>query len=138
MYNENNNNKISTRNSKKRNLILNIINNSSTPISAKQIYAKVIKSNNNIDLSTIYRTLAYLTKNNIITKQISNTKVTLYEPINHIHKHKIICDICKKSEIIAKCPLKDIQNNLSDKTGFKITSHTFEIHGICKKCQMRK
>lgn len=124
------------RNTKKRNEIINIIQGSSTPISAQEIYNKMSK-NTTINLSTIYRTLELLTKENVLLQEIRNDKISYYQINNNVHKHRIICTKCNSNTIIDECPLKELEEHIKKDTGYKLTNHTFEVMGICPKCQSK-
>lgn len=105
-------------------------------LSAQDIYNELIKADVAVNLSTVYRTLDKLVEANIINKvDIENETQSLYEFNKDEHHHFLICTECNKIEPIYGCPLHDYENELTDKTGFLISSHKIEFYGICKECQ---
>lgn len=118
---------------KKRMLILSVLNNSEIPLTSEDILEKTSKEIN-INLSTIYRALNALTEKGILLKQLSSDGKTYYQINNREHKHQLVCSLCNKVVLINCCPLKKFQNDLCKETGFTITSHNLEFTGICAEC----
>lgn len=124
------------KNTKKRNEILKIIKDNKVPITAQEIYNSIYL-NTSINLSTIYRTLDLLTNENIVIKEIRDDKKAYYQINNNIHKHRIICTKCNSDIMISNCPLKELENAIEKETGYKLTSHTFELRGLCPNCKSK-
>lgn len=118
---------------KKRMIILSVLNNSDSPLTSEDILEQASKEVN-INLSTVYRALNALTEKNILLKQLSNDGKTYYQINNREHKHQLICSLCNKVVLVNCCPLKKFENDLCDETGFTITSHNLEFTGICPEC----
>ena len=118
---------------KKRMLILSVLNNSPIPLTSEDILEQTSKEVN-INLSTIYRALNALSEKGILLKQLSGDGKTYYQINNRQHKHQLVCSLCSKVVLIDCCPLKKFENDLCDETGFTITSHNLEFTGICSEC----
>ncbi|WP_455538376.1 Fur family transcriptional regulator [Terrisporobacter sp.] len=118
---------------KKRMLILSLLNNSEVPLTPEDILEKTSKEVN-INLSTIYRALSALTEKGILLKQLSNDGRTYYQINNREHKHQLVCSLCNKVVLVSCYPLKKFENDLCKETGFTITSHNLEFSGICPEC----
>ena len=103
------------RNSKQRDLILNIINNAYTHPTAEEVYYKAREEISNISLGTVYRNLDTLTKNGDIRR------------INHAH---FVCNNCS---VILDIPREFLQN-LNEISGNKVHSYDIIFKGICKNC----
>lgn len=125
---------VKSRNSKKRTLLLDTIKNQDQPISAETLF-KIVKNNSDINLSTIYRSLNTLTKNNILKKHIGQDGINYYEFNDNTHKHHLICDKCHKVIKLNHCPIKEFEESISKQNDFDITEHIIEFHGICSKCK---
>lgn len=118
---------------KKRKMIFDVINKSKMPISAEDIYK--LLSNEDINLSTIYRTLNLFEEKKIVDKIIRTDKKSYYTLKTKKHEHYIICKKCNNILELKSCPLEILyENNILEK-GFEITNHTIEIEGICAKCK---
>ncbi len=118
---------------KNKECILNIIKNTNG-ISANDIYLKL---NKKIDLSTVYRNLEILCKNNIIEKEVRLDKVSYYQ-VSALHKHVLICKECKKEIILDECPINELSKSLKANNGFIITNHNISIEGICEDCNKKR
>ncbi|WP_297131158.1 Fur family transcriptional regulator [Terrisporobacter sp.] len=121
------------KSTKKRLVILSVLNNSISPLTSEEILEEASKEVN-MNLSTIYRALAALTEKGILLKQLSNDGKTYYQINNRQHKHQLVCSLCNKVVLVDCCPLKKFENELCEDTGFTITSHNLEFSGICPEC----
>ena len=121
------------KSTKKRILILSVLNNSNSPLTSEEILEQTSKEVN-MNLSTIYRALSALTEKGILLKQLSNDGKTYYQINNRQHKHQLVCTLCNKVVLVDCCPLKKFENELCKDTGFTITSHNLEFSGICSDC----
>lgn len=117
------------RNTKQKELILSIINNSTEHLSADEVYDKAQKEISNISLGTIYRVLNSLVDQGkaIIIK--SNDGVNHYD--NTIRKHShFICDECYK--IIDVFDSINISHHILPDC--KLLNCEIIFHGICQNC----
>ncbi len=127
------------RNTKQRQLILDILTNSSRPMSINDIYQKIIHEIPTIAKSTIYRNIDSLLNQNLIDKYYLNDNELFYQikdNTNH-HKHYVICDSCKKMFDLPLCPIHEIEDVMK-KEGFSISYHYIQISGTCKDCLKKK
>lgn len=115
------------RNTKQRNVIFDIVNNSYEHLNAYQIYdiARCIVPN--ISLGTVYRNLSYLVNENKI-RQIDVCGTLRFDRnIKHVH---FICSKCETIYDIFDSIFHDkeyIDGNL-------VMDYDIKIKGICKKC----
>ncbi|MDU5111333.1 MAG: Fur family transcriptional regulator [Clostridium sp.] len=116
--------------------ILNIIEASEKGLSAENIYDECKKKNNNLNLSTVYRTLDLLEEKDVI-KKISIDGPSLYILKRENHKHILECDVCHKCVEIP-CPMEEIEEAIKAKVGFSLTQHKLELNGICDQCKKEK
>ena len=115
------------RNTRQRELILEIINNSYNHLSAYDIYLECKKEIPNISLGTVYRNLNTLIKSNSIQKIKSKDNVDRYDKmINHSH---FICTFCNK--IIDINDKFDYNEYIGDN---KVLNCKITYEGICKNC----
>lgn len=118
---------------KNRLAILKILDASSGPMTAEEVYSMVAKEVQ-MSLSTAYRTLGTLSDKGILLKNLSQDGKTYYQFNNHQHKHQLVCTMCNETISIEDCPLTCMEEALIRKTGFVITGHSLEFLGICPKC----
>ena len=124
------------KNTKRRNMIIDLLNSANTPLSADDIYIKLKNKNISVWVSTIYRTLNMLEEKGIVAKDniLGNGKA-FYELNKKEHKHRLVCMNCKKIVPFEECPFKAFGDILSKKTGFEVTGHRFEVYGLCAVCK---
>lgn len=123
------------KNTKQRILIIDILQKAKKPLSANDILIRAIKKQPNIALTTIYRNLEMLYESDLITRYRIDEKEYCYELKKEEHTHYLICKNCKKKVDLPECPLKELEQSISNTTGFKITSHNLELEGYCDKCK---
>jgi Fur family ferric uptake transcriptional regulator len=118
---------------KKRILILSVLEVAPTALTVEEIEeltSKEIK----MSISTIYRALNALAERNVVTKTLHQDGKAYFEINSHNHKHTLICTLCNEKVAIETCPLETLEDNLVKKTGYAITGHSLEFFGICPDC----
>ncbi|MBO5179214.1 MAG: transcriptional repressor [Clostridia bacterium] len=123
------------KNTKQRTIIIQILQKAKKPLSANDIFNRATKIQPNIALTTIYRNLEMLYENDLIIRYRIEDKEYCYELKRKNHTHYLICKNCRKKVDLPECPLKELEKNISNSTGFKITSHNLELEGYCDKCK---
>ncbi|ROR21940.1 Fur family ferric uptake transcriptional regulator [Mobilisporobacter senegalensis] len=124
---------VELKNTKKRQIILSILEKAHKPLTAEEIYAQTI-GQTRMSFSTVYRSLGALTEKQILMKELMQDGKTYYQFNNNNHKHLLVCSICGEIIPIDDCPLHKLENDLVSKTGYIITGHSLEFNGICPKC----
>lgn len=120
------------RNTKQKNLVLEVINNSYNHLSANEVYNACRNIISNISLGTVYRNLNYLVESNLIKRIKMNDNIDRYDRLdNHIH---FICNKCNKIFDIYDYSLK-INENLKGK---KVLGSKIVLEGICEECQKKE
>jgi Fe2+ or Zn2+ uptake regulation protein len=117
-----------------RKVILEILNEAETALSAEYIFDKCVERDNSINLSTVYRTLEIFQDTGIVEKFDLGDRRYSYSVKREQHKHTIECSLCHKS-IELDCPVKMLEEIIKTKTGFTMMEHELHIKGVCKKCK---
>ena len=116
------------RNTKQKELILTIINNSYSHPTAYDVYLECKKEIPNISLGTVYRNLNTLLESHSIQKIKSTDNIDRYDKmINHCH---FICTICNK--------IIDINENVNYNEYIgenKVLNCKLILEGLCKDCK---
>ena len=118
---------------KRRKAVLAVLEAAGTPLSAEEIYGKVV-TQVHMSVSTTYRILGVLTEKGLLLKSLSQDGKTYYQLRGTKHKHQLICTLCGESIPIDGCPLHQLEEELSKQTGYVITGHNLEFSGICPQC----
>ena len=122
---------------KQRIAVIEELLSSTVPLTADDIYMRIHDTGSaNLSLSTVYRILDTLVKNEIVAKSaLMDGGKAMYEMVSGVHHHNLICIKCHKMMSFGDCPLGDFEKNLEDTTGFHISGHKMEIYGICPECR---
>ena len=113
--------------------ILSVFSSDCKPINAEYVFGQLKKKD--INLVTIYRTLASLEKGNILKRVDIHKDSAHYELAEH-HHHHIVCTDCGIVEGFDECDIKSLSKNVLGKSAkFKvINQHSLEFFGVCKSC----
>lgn len=118
---------------KPRITIYDILRKENKGLSAEEIFNLCKKEDLYINLSTVYRTLDLFESKNIVRKYDLGDNKYSYSFNEDDHHHILECEYCHK-KIDLDCPMRQIEDIISNDTGFKLTEHKLELKGICKEC----
>jgi Fur family ferric uptake transcriptional regulator len=127
------------KNTKNRNFLFAVLENTEVPLTAEDIYLKLREKGVSINLSTVYRILDVFVSKELITRSsLSDNKKNIYELYKQENKHRLVCISCKKVQTLNKCPLEKFEKELEKEISFDITSHKLELYGYCQECKNKK
>ncbi|MCG8539956.1 MAG: transcriptional repressor [Clostridia bacterium] len=115
--------------------ILNIIETSQNPISAKVIQGKLSLKP---DTSTIYRALKFLQEKELIVSLNTSKNIQYFYSANKPYSHFILCNECSKIEPFYDCVAFHVQEKIEREYEYKILDHFFYFIGVCKDCQNKQ
>lgn len=121
------------RTSIQRDIILKIINNNYSHLTATEVYELAKKEISNISLGTVYRNINQLCDNNLIKRIKLNESPDRFDNMNKVHAH-FICNKCGKLEDIFDNVLEE-KNLINDNL---ITDYDLVFKGICSICQKKE
>lgn len=119
------------RNTKQRELILKIINNSCEHLNAEAVYDLSRKHIKNISLGTVYRNLNQLVDLGLVRRIKMDNGIDRFDNTIQNHSH-FICTEC--NNIIDIFDSIMFEENLKN---MKVISYDIKLTGICEVC-MRK
>ncbi|WP_242961546.1 Fur family transcriptional regulator [Peptostreptococcus faecalis] len=128
---------LNLKSTKKRLLLMNCFRHSDSPLSAEDVY-HILNKEIDINMSTVYRILNYLTDYKFLMKQTLSDGNSVFQLNDYTHQHLLTCKICGEMSYIDSCPIDLHLDDISEKTGYEITSHNLEFIGICSKCKDKK
>jgi Fur family ferric uptake transcriptional regulator len=121
-----------------RMMILSIIDDSMSHISAEEIHRKVCERYPFVNMSTIYRTLNLLKKLRLISETDMGEGYGRYELLERHRHHHLICRQCGESFAFEHELLKPLQSRLLENYGFAADVDHFAIFGLCQGCRLAK
>ncbi len=121
---------------KNRQLILQLLQNNQAPVNAKIIHQKLSQNDNTqqINLSTVYRSLDYLEINDFIKSFAIAEAKYYYAATQGKHGHFLICKQCQEIIPFTQCNITEIQSEIEKKFRYSIQSHLIIFEGHCLEC----
>jgi len=119
------------RMTKQRIAILKCLSESGRPLHIEEILSYASVEIPLINLSTIYRTIKTLAREEKIALIELPGEKSCYEICQKEHHHYFLCDRCNKIYFINQCP-----KGLSEivPKGFQILGHSITLNGFCMEC----
>ena len=122
------------RNTKQRECILDIINNSYDHLNAYQVYDKAREIIPNISLGTVYRNLSVLTDLGVIRRLSTGIGADHYDGNMIPHNH-FICQKCGRVyDMEDDLDVTEIQKRASRHFKGQITGCSINFYGTCESC----
>ena len=124
-----------TYNTKQKEIILDIIEKQHNSFTVKDIYNKLDKK---IGLTTIYRLVDKLLKEDKLKKYIDNDNNTYYqylESCNSINHFYLKCEKCGSIKHIDCDCIEELSNHILSNHNFIPSKDHIVIDGICNKCK---
>ncbi|HJT24369.1 MAG TPA: transcriptional repressor [bacterium] len=105
-------------------------------ISAEELFQKARAKQPHVGFATVYRTLKHMTQCGLARELDFGDGRIKYEPdFNRQHHDHMICTKCGTYIEFLNPRIEELQEQVSRKHGFKITSHRMQLYGLCQKCQ---
>ncbi len=108
-------------------------------LSAEDVHGILRSNQSEIGLATVYRSLELLSDLGILQKMefgdgCSRYEVNTTDPSAH-HHHHLICTQCGKVIEFEDDLLENLEQDIANKSGFRILDHQVKFFGYCKECQ---
>ena len=127
------------RYSRIREAILDLMIKNNKPLSYFDIKRFFDKKKVSANKTTIYRELAFLKQQKIISELQFNDGIKYYEIAMQRHHHHIICNACEAIEHIElEKDLEMQEKSIFKNNKFKVLTHSLEFYGICNSCVKNK
>ncbi len=123
------------KHSAQRELILQTLYHAKEHLTPEEIYNEVKKLNSSIGLATVYRTLAFLEKEQLVQSVSFGSEGKKYELNRGEHHDHMICLECGKIIEFFNEDLERLQEAIAKESDFKLITHQMNLYGICKECQ---
>ncbi len=92
----------------------------------------------NIGIATVYRTLALLEENGLVSSISLGTQGKKFEIANKPHHDHLICEECGKIIEFENEKIESLQEEIAEANGFALTHHLMQLYGVCKACQQKR
>ncbi len=126
------------KHSSQREQILTVLYHAKGHLTPEEIYIEVKKQNPSIGLATIYRTLSFLEKEDIVSSISFGSEGKKYELNRGEHHDHMICLECGKIIEFFNEDLEKLQEQIAKNAEFRLLTHQMNMYGICKECQEKE
>ncbi len=89
-------------------------------------------------IATVYRTLSLLEDSHVVTSLSFGAQGKKYELGAKEHHDHLICTECGKITEFVDEEIEKRQHAITKELGFKMSDHSMQIYGICKKCYSKR
>ena len=117
--------------------ILRVLRSTTSHPTAEWVYGEVKKEIPNISLGTVYRNLRLLSERGEISELAFNGGPSRFDGRTDNHCH-FVCEKCGQVFDVDEPVHNELNEDVANKTGFKVSNYRLEFFGICKKCQPKK
>ena len=118
-------------------VLLVLLENSSTHMTAEDIFAVTRERNPEIGLATIYRSLELFQNLGVASSLHTGDGGRKYEIVargeEHYHHH-LLCIECGEITEFNEDLLEDLEKRIARESGFCIVDHSLRFFGYCQKC----
>lgn len=123
------------KNSKQREEIISVLYKSGTHLSPEEIASNLRVRDKSTSISSVYRILGFLEKENFITALEPGKAGKRYEIAAKEHHDHIICLNCGDIQEFVDEEIESRQIQVAKAHKAKLVSHDMRLFVICEKCQ---
>jgi Fur family ferric uptake transcriptional regulator len=102
--------------------------------SAQEIHGLIIRQGDRIGLTTIYRALQSLQKENLVDLLRRDDGEAIYRLCGETHHHHLVCRNCGRTVEIKGGAIEEWAESVAKAHGYRNAAHSAEIFGICSHC----
>ena len=124
-----------------RKSILDALENSGERhLSAEDIYRRLVESDLDVGLATVYRVLTQFEAAGLVVRRNFEGGHFVFELASEEHHDHIVCNDCGHVEEFVDPVIEERQEAIADQNGFRIVDHSMIIYGSCtrKTCPYRQ
>ena len=118
-----------------RRAILDIIAESSRPLTPVEIYDLARAKETGLGLVTVYRTIEKLEELHLVdhVHHLAECQ-TIFRCSDH-HQHLLTCTQCGRSRFFDGLEVEEQFNQIGRQLGYEVTGHWLQLAGLCEECQ---
>jgi Fur family transcriptional regulator, ferric uptake regulator len=102
-------------------------------MSAEDIYKRLLDSEEDIGLATVYRVLTQFEAAGLVTRHHFEGGMAVFELNHGPHHDHIVCVDCGKVEEFMDGGIEERQQAVAKRLGFEISDHSLILYGHCRK-----
>ena len=100
-------------------------------LSAEDVYRRLLDSNEDIGLATVYRVLTQFESAGLVSRHHFEGGTAVFELSEGEHHDHIVCVDCGRVEEFSDESIEERQREIAARMGFEINDHSLILHGRC-------
>ena len=116
-------------------LILKALQSGQVHVTVLELLEKVKKEDPTVGFVTVYRLLKVLADRGYVTEVRTGSGPARYELNLHQHHDHMTCTRCGKICEFESPDIENLQLQVANKLGFRLTHHVLELFGVCSTCE---
>jgi len=119
-----------------RQAVLGLLRHHDHPLTIREIFQALGKDE--CDLATVYRSIRLMEKMGMVKRFDFGDGMARFELLDEGddgHHHHLVCTRCAEIVELHECSMKELEQRITTRNGFKSVSHKLEFFGICPACQ---
>jgi Fur family ferric uptake transcriptional regulator len=120
--------------------VIEMLTNASQPLSALEILQSIKNTLPNVNKTTIYRELDFLTSHEIVSEIDILEGMKRYELVTSSHHHHhLVCTDCNSIQCVEmENDLDELERRIRARHQFTVRSHILEFFGCCSRCEEKR
>jgi len=119
-------------------LILDLLAQGGTHLSAQEVYQQLHQHLPALNPSTVYRALDRLAHEGKISVSDMGDRALVYEAVHQELHHHLVCQSCKKVMTIDNEMVYPFLKSIGERYNYDITTNHLVLFGICETCRTAK
>ena len=121
-----------------RKLVMQVLENSTRPMTPLQIYQALSQSDQDLGMVSVYRALDLLSELELVCVVYGHDGAAGYVAGSAGHHHHILCQKCHQALAFAGSEdLSSLIQRVEQETNFRVSDHLLQLYGICPDCQKK-
>jgi len=102
-------------------------------LSAEDLYKRLLESNEDIGLATVYRVLTQFEAAGLVTRHHFEGGTAVFELNRGDHHDHVVCVDCGRVEEFNDPAIEERQSAAASRLGFAIADHSLILYGHCRR-----
>ncbi|NOK62744.1 MAG: transcriptional repressor [Chloroflexi bacterium AL-W] len=120
-----------------REMIIEALTHGGDHVTVENIFATVQTRSHAVNIATIYRTVEFLVKEGLVTRNDLGGDQIVYTTRYHGPHVHLVCRQCKKSVEATSASLRHLSKQLEEQYGFHTDIDHLSLFGLCAECQQK-
>lgn len=116
--------------------VLDALESAELPLDVSAVITYLEKQHIPADEVTVFRILNAFSKKGLVRPVQFNEGKLRYEYADKPPHHHFICEQCGSVSDVEGCVVGDLEKQIEKKIGARITRHSLEFFGICRRCEV--